>query len=176
MAIMNSIGIAGAALDTGNFDVVRADPNTGKAQPGLKVGTVVQTNGGNYIITQVNPDGSYESQKIPNSSTSTYSSTSPISSTTQSGLIGGKYSRVSSNTEVLSFATTPNSSNTENAFKQMANELSAASSVLNKINNTSSNNITIGDIHLHDVQNTDQLSHAIVRDLGVKLSQKLNQR
>lgn len=36
----------------------------GKAQKGLSVGDVVETQGGNYTITGVNADGSYQSQKV----------------------------------------------------------------------------------------------------------------
>ena len=42
---------------------VRANSD-GKAPPGQSVGTIVKTNGGDYQITKVNKDGSYESKKI----------------------------------------------------------------------------------------------------------------
>lgn len=41
----------------------------GKAPSGLKEGTVVTTGGGDYKITKVNPDGSYQSEKIKGYST-----------------------------------------------------------------------------------------------------------
>ena len=43
--------------------VVQVQAN-GKAEKGLDVGTIVQTQGGNYQITGVNSDGSYISQKV----------------------------------------------------------------------------------------------------------------
>ena len=41
----------------------------GKAPKGLAPGTIVKTNGGNYVITAVNSDGSYKSQKTDSGNT-----------------------------------------------------------------------------------------------------------
>lgn len=57
MASMPSYGGGGSAT------VVQAGAD-GKAPPGLSAGTIVQTNGGDYQITGIRPDGSYESVKL----------------------------------------------------------------------------------------------------------------
>lgn len=49
--------------------IVQSD---GKAQKGLKKGDEVVTGGGTYRITGVNADGSYKSEKVNNTTTSTY--------------------------------------------------------------------------------------------------------
>lgn len=46
-----------------NKKVVNVNPD-GNAPKGLSVGTTVKTAGGNYLITAVNPDGSYKSKRI----------------------------------------------------------------------------------------------------------------
>lgn len=53
----------------------------GKAPKGLSVGTVVQTAGGQFKITGVNGDGSYQSQKISNAN-----NTTQVSSNTKSNV------------------------------------------------------------------------------------------
>lgn len=49
--------------------------SNGKAQSGLKAGDQVVTGGGTYKITGVNADGSYQSSKVSNVTTSTYTGT-----------------------------------------------------------------------------------------------------
>ena len=46
-----------------NKKVVNVNPD-GNAPKGLSVGTTVKTAGGNYLITAVNPDGSYKSKRV----------------------------------------------------------------------------------------------------------------
>lgn len=54
--------------------IVRVQEN-GKAQSGLKAGDKVVTGGGTYQITGVNSDGSYQSKKVNNETTTTYKGT-----------------------------------------------------------------------------------------------------
>lgn len=54
----------------------------GKAQSGLKAGDEVVTAAGTYRVTGVNADGSYQSERVSNTNTSTYTGTYANSSST----------------------------------------------------------------------------------------------
>lgn len=62
VASMGSGGGGGGAISVGT-KTVKVNPD-GKAPKGLSVGTVVETAGGDYKITKVKSDGSYESIKL----------------------------------------------------------------------------------------------------------------
>lgn len=65
----NSSTSSKGSSSSGSNNVVKVNSN-GKAPSGLSVGTIVQTGGGNFKITGVNKDGSYQSQKITSSNIS----------------------------------------------------------------------------------------------------------
>ena len=43
------------------------------------------------------------------------------------------------------------------------------------VNRDNSTSVSIGEIHLHEVNNVDSLANAIIRELPSKISQKLGQ-
>ena len=58
--ITQGVSAVGFKLKSGGVDMVNVQPN-GHAPAGLKVGTIVHTDGGDYRITAVNTDGTYVS-------------------------------------------------------------------------------------------------------------------
>lgn len=60
----------GKIFGSGTYEVGKG----GKAPTGLKIGDKVVTDGGTFQITKVNPDGSYESQKISSETRKEYTS------------------------------------------------------------------------------------------------------
>lgn len=68
----------------------------GKAQSGLSAGDSVVTKGGTYKITGVNSDGSYKSEKVSNTTTSTYTGSYANGSSSSGGSSSSSSNRGSS--------------------------------------------------------------------------------
>lgn len=191
-AIASAISTAKSAITGSSYSSSSASNSSqvvsagadGKAPSGLSAGTIVSTAGGNYKITKVNSDGSYQSTKV-----TSYASGGVVDFTGLAQLDGTKsksetifnsgdskklYDLIHNMPSLTSyFANLMKSSIDAMKFNNSNLATVGVSTVPNVINKYELN---IGDIQLHGVQDTDSFARAIINQFPNKMMQELYKR